>query len=285
MLKRLCALVSVFALVALSGCGSAPETTPTTTPKPTTGGGDKPKEAAPKKKDAAAAEKFPAAKGTATLKGVVSLEGEAPKMTKIDMSGAKQCADLHKDAVTKEDVVAKDGKLANVVVYIKSVNGKPVDETWSFDAPTTEAQIDQKGCQYTPHILAVQVDQPVAITSSDELAHNIHYVPGNNKEFNESQQKAGSKKVVQFSEPDMGANMVCNIHGWMKAYLFVFPHPFFAVTKDDGSYSFAQKLPPGDYEVAVWQESEGQKLSKVDPVKVTLADNDTKEQNFTFKVK
>jgi hypothetical protein len=284
MFKRVCALISVFALVALVGCGSAPETPTTTTPSakpPTTGGGDKPKE---KKKEAAAAA-FPKDKATASLKGVVSLEGEAPKMTKIDMSGAKQCADLHKDPVVKEEVVANGGKLANVVVYVKSVDGKPIEDVWSFDAPSTEANIDQKGCTYVPHILAVQADQPVAITSSDDLAHNIHYVPGKNPEFNESQQKAGSKKVVKFSEPEMGANMVCNIHGWMKAYLFVFPHPFFAVTKADGSYEFAEKLPPGEYEIAVWQESEGQKLGKVDPVKVTLADKDAKEQNFAFKVK
>src|SRR5581483_11937658 len=128
------------------------------------------------------------------------------------------------------EVVVKDGKLANVIVYVKTVNGKKPQEVWAFDPPATHASIDQKGCMYTPHILAVQVNQPVDIISSDDLAHNIHYTPGQNKEFNESQQKAGSKKETAFPEPEYDggdlkpAKIVCNIHAWMGAYLAVFPH-------------------------------------------------------------
>ncbi len=282
MLKRVCALISVLTFVVLVGCG-APETTPTTTP--TSGGGDKKPEVKKDtpKKGGATAEKFPADKATGSIKGVVTLEGEAPKMNKIDMSGAASCAALHKDAVTKEDVVSKDGKLANVVVYVTTVNGKAIADTWSFDPATEEVTLDQKGCQYIPHVLAVTTDQPVNVQSDDDLAHNIHYI-GNNPEFNESQQKAGSKKAVKFSEPDEHAAIACNIHGWMKAYLWVFPHKLFAVTKEDGSYEI-KGVPAGDYEVAVWQESEGAKLTKLDPVKVKVGDKEAKEQNFTYKVK
>jgi plastocyanin len=231
------------------------------------------------------ADKFDAAKATGSIKGTVTLDGTAPKMKKIDMSGTAQCAALHKDAVTKEEVLVKDGKIANVVVYVKTVNGKKPEEVWAFDVPTTHASIDQKGCMYTPHILAVQANQPVDIVSSDDLAHNIHYVPGENKEFNESQQKAGSKKEVTFPEPEIGANIVCNIHAWMKAYLCVFPHALFAVTKEDGSFEI--KVPAGEYEVAVWQESANDtgKLAPADPVKIKVADGEAKTQDFKLKAK
>jgi hypothetical protein len=131
----------------------------------------------------------------------------------------------------------------------------------------------------------VQVNQPVDIISSDDLAHNIHYVPGENKEFNESQQTAGSKKEVKFPEPELGGKIVCNIHAWMKAYLNVFTHPFFAVTKEDGSYEI--KVPPGEYEVAVWQENANDdgKLAPADAVKVKVADKESKDQDFKLKVK
>ena len=233
---------------------------------------------------ASSAEKFNADKATATIKGTVTIDGTPPKMKKIDMSGVAQCAAMHTDPVIKEEVVVKDGKVANAVVYVKSVDGKKVEDVWSFDPPTTHATIDQKGCTYIPHILAVQVNQPVDIISSDDLAHNIHYT-GENKEFNESQQKAGSKKEVKFTEVEVGGNFSCQIHAWMRAYLSVFAHPFFAVTKADGTYEL--KLPPGEYEVAVWQESanDSGKLAPADAVKVKVADKESKDQDFKLKVK
>ena len=232
------------------------------------------------------AEKYDPAKGTATIKGTVTLDGAAPKIKKIDLSGTPACAAMHNDPVMKEDIVAKDGKVANAIVYVKTVDGKKVEDVWSFDPPTAHATIDQKGCTYIPHILAVQVGQPVDIISSDDLAHNIHYLAGENKEFNESQQKAGSKKEVAFPEKEIGAKIVCNIHSWMKAYLSVFPHPFFAVTKEDGSYELS-KLPPGEYELAVWHESADDqgKLAPPDAVKIKVADKDSKTQDFKLKVK
>jgi len=287
MLKRAVACLSVMSLIGLYGCGggSTPDATSTGS-----GTSDAPKPAdapAKPKEKAGAAAAFDKAKATATIKGTVTLVGDAPKMPKINMDATKACSDMHAGTeVHKEDVVSKDGKLANVVVYVKSVDGKAVEDTWTFETPTTEASIDQKGCMYNPHILAVQANQPVAITSSDDLAHNIHYVPGNNREFNESQQKAGSKKVVTFPETDLGANFVCNIHGWMKAYLFVVPHPFFAVSKEDGTYELP-KLPAGKYELVIWQESanDSGKLTPVDNVTVELKDGETQTKDFAFKVK
>ena len=48
----------------------------------------------------------------------------------------------------------------------------------------------------------------------------------------------------------------CDVHGWMNAYVGVLDHPYFAVTKPDGSFSIPN-LPPGSYTLAAWHERLG----------------------------
>src|SRR5207302_1869938 len=100
-----------------------------------------------------AAAAAPTAEG-ATITGMVKLTQAAPAMPAIQMSADPYCASQHTSAPAKdEEVVAgPGGELANVFVYIKSISG-------NFPAPSTPVVIDQHGCQYHPHVLAVQVAQ------------------------------------------------------------------------------------------------------------------------------
>ena len=54
----------------------------------------------------------------------------------------------------------------------------------------------------------------------------------------------------------------CNQHPWMKAYIGVIKHPFFAVSKDDGTFEL-KGVPPGTYTVAAWHEKYGEKTAQV----------------------
>ena len=81
-----------------------------------------------------------------------------------------------------ETIVANDGKLANVFVYVKEGLG---DRT--FDVPKDSVTIDQKGCQYHPHVLGVMTGQNIEIQNDDATTHNIHPTPKDNREWNESQ--------------------------------------------------------------------------------------------------
>src|SRR6266487_3764128 len=105
----------------------------------------------------------------ATITGVVKLAAAAPAMPAIQMSADPYCASQHASAPAKdEEVVAgPGGELENVFVYIKQING-------SFPASTTPVVIDQHGCQYHPHVLGIQVGQPLQIKNSDNTLHNIH---------------------------------------------------------------------------------------------------------------
>jgi plastocyanin len=112
----------------------------------------------------------------ATITGKVSFEGEKPKPRQIRMDAEASCASLHKEQVFAEEVVVNDNKtLQYVFVYVKEGLG---DKT--FAASTEPVMLDQKGCLYTPHMVAVQVGQTLKIHNSDPTTHNIHPVPANN---------------------------------------------------------------------------------------------------------
>ena len=167
------------------------------------------------------------------IKGVVTLDGTPPKMAKIAV-GDETCQ-AHRESggqapIEREEVVSKDGKLANVLVYVTSGHTK-----YDFsNVKLPNVQIDQHCCQYSPHVLAVMVDQAMDIKSSDPIAHNIHIMyPGDEK--NLAQSAPGISPVhPKFSEARNGVIVKCDVHAWMKAYLNVLDNPFFAVTKEDG---------------------------------------------------
>lgn len=282
MISRASALLSILCLLLQSGCGeSSSRNSSGSTGSPTAPVKGEQKKTA----KAAATTPYNQAKATASIKGVASLEGIPPKGKEIDISSSADCKAKHTKPMMKEDIVVTDGKVENVLVYVKSVDGQSPEEKWSFETPTKDATIDQNGCQYIPHVVAVMVDQPLVITTSDDLPHNIHKLASDNPEFNESQQKAGMKTIKKFANSEFGekcAKIVCNIHNWMSATLHVFPHTFFSVTKADGTYEI-KGLPAGEYEVATWHESD--KVAVPASQKVKIADGETKGLNFSFKIK
>src|SRR5690348_18204140 len=114
----------------------------------------------------------------ATVSGTVKFDGTAPKPAKIDMSQDPGC----KGTNEAESVVVSGGDLANVFVYVKDGLGNR-----TFDAPKDPVVLDQKGCQYHPHVLGVMAGQTVQIKNDDPTTHNIHPTPKDNREWNESQ--------------------------------------------------------------------------------------------------
>ena len=200
-------------------------------------------------------EPFALEKATATIKGVVLFEGTPPKVLGITVSdsGCAKCrAENTMHVLVKENYVINDGKFANVIVFVSDGSNKYNFE--NFTLPP--ARINQFGCQYIPHVLALMTDQKLEIQSSDDVNHNIHASPKDNKEFNVSQ---GTKGIMptkpSFATPEMDIKVQCDVHNWMTAHICVFGHPFFALTKEDGTFEI--KLPPGKYELSAWQENQG----------------------------
>ena len=210
----------------------------------------------------------------ATVSGKVSFAGAKPAVKKIRMDAEKYCAEQHSGgAVDAEDVVVNDnGTLANVFVYVKEGLG---DRT--FPVPSQAVTLDQKGCMYTPHVVGVMAGQPVEVANSDGTTHNIHPQPKNNPEWNISQPPKAENISKAFAREELMIPVKCNVHPWMKSYIGVVKHPFFAVTGKDGSFTI-KGLPPGEYTVAAWHEKYGTVEQKV-----TVAAKEAKTVDFCIQ--
>jgi plastocyanin len=207
-----------------------------------------------------------------SLTGAVKFEGSALKPARIDMSSDPSCAKAHPTPATTEDLlVGGNSGLENVIVYVSDGLG---DKT--FEAPQQAVVIEQKGCQYKPHVLGMQTAQKLDVVNDDSTTHNIHPMPNNNREWNKSQPH-GMAVEETFTREEIAIPVKCNIHPWMHAYIAVFKHPYFAVTDKDGKFEM-KNLPPGTYTIKAWHEKLGTLTQKV-----TIAGSEAKTLDFAFK--
>ena len=251
-------LTSLSLGVLLSGCG----------------GGTAPQPAAEQPAAPAAAPSAPVDAATAaTITGKVSFEGTKPTMPRIRMDAVPACTEASKEPVYSEEVVVNDnGTLRYVYVYVKEGLG---DRT--FPVPSEPVVLDQKGCQYHPHVLALMAGQKLEIRNNDPTNHNIHPLPTQNREWNQSQPPGSAPLEQEFARPEVMIPVKCNVHPWMKSYVGVQKHPFAAVTGEDGTFTI-KGLPPGDYTIEAWQEKYG-----TTEMKVTVGPSETKTVDFTYK--
>jgi plastocyanin len=206
-----------------------------------------------------------------SVKGVVTFEGTPPKPTRIDMSQDPFCAKAHPTPATTEDIVVGNGGLENVVVYVSDGLGSS-----TFQPPQQPAVLEQKGCEYRPHVLAMQANQKLNVVNADQTTHNIHPAPNNNREWNMSQ-PPGMPLEQTFARMEVAIPVKCNIHPWMKGYIAVFKHPYFAVTDKNGSFDI-KDLPPGTYTISAWHEKLGTQSQKI-----TVGAGEAKTLDFSFK--
>jgi len=209
-----------------------------------------------------------------TISGSVKLEGKAPAMRPINMSAEPYCQKAHSTPVVPPEVVtgAADA-LANVVVYVKSDDLSK----YSFTTPSQPVPLDQQGCMYDPHIIALMAGQTLEVKNNDQTTHNIHPMPKDNREWNKSQPPGAAPIDDSFARPEMAIPVKCNVHPWMKSYIFVFKNPYYAITSKDGKFEI-KNLPPGTYTVEAWQEKYGTQQQTV-----TVGPKESKEVSFTFK--
>ena len=185
------------------------------------------------------------------ITGKVMLQGTPPNMPQITaIASVPQCAALHKDPVYEDSVLTGDnGELQNVIVFLKAADGQKL----TGPQKVTPAELDQKGCMYAPHVLAVEINQPVIVKNSDGFLHNVHSMSIDNPQFNFAQFN-GAKPIQPFTTVET-FQLKCDVHPWMKAIVRVFDNPYFAVTGEDGKFAIDTKgLPDGTYTVQAWHE-------------------------------
>jgi hypothetical protein len=255
-MRKTLVLITVGALPLVTACES--EAPPLSAPASTT---------APK----AAAPGAGAGGGSGSVSGRIAFEGTAPAAEKVKLSADPKCQAMHADGLEKQPILVKEGGLADVLVYVKT------GASGSYTAPADPALLDQKGCNYSPHVLAVQAGQPIKIRNSDDTLHNIHPRPTANAEFNIGQPRQGMESTKTFDKAELKIPVGCDVHPWMRSYIHVLSNPYFAVTGPDGAFEI-KGLPAGEYEIEALHE-------KLPPVtgKVTVKAGEAAKLDLALK--
>lgn len=214
------------------------------------------------------------AEGTASIGGTITFEGQPPALQPIQMSADPNCQAKHDAPVMNEMLVLGDGQtMSNVLVTVKS--GLPEGK---WEVPSEAVTIDQKGCQYIPHVTGIMVGQTLKIVNSDGILHNVHAQPKVNQEFNRAMPGAVTEIEHTFTQPEEWFHIKCDVHPWMGAYMAITSHPFWAVTGKDGQFTISG-LPAGTYEIEARHERLGTQTATV-----TVEDGGAGTQDFTFSV-
>jgi plastocyanin len=224
-----------------------------------------------------AAMMWPGVALAATVNGAIVFEGKVPGLKPLSVEAEPVCHKQHggKPVPNEALVLGSGSTMGNIMVFISK--GLPAGKTWP--APKTPVTLDQHGCVYVPHVMGIMVGQSYRILNSDGILHNIHTLPKINPMFNRGQPATVKEMTTSFPKPENMFQVKCDVHPWMTAYIGVFTHPFFAVTKPDGKFSIPD-LPAGSYEITAWHERLGTQTASI-----TVAATDTRTQNFKFVLK
>jgi plastocyanin len=191
------------------------------------------------------------ARGSASVTGEVKLNGSPPEMQPLKRGVDPVCA---RKAMNDEQVLARDGKLQNVVVWIsEGISPQP--------APPEQARLQQQDCMYRPRVQAVQDGQTLAVHNGDGTLHNVRAVRDGKTLFNKAQ-VPGGPDIAQAVQSGNVLQFKCDVHPWMKAYAVVVSTPFHAVSGEDGRFAI-HGLPPGQYTVTAWHELFGTKTAQI----------------------
>jgi len=137
-------------------------------------------------------------------------------------------------------IEAKPAKYAkDTIVYIVKVDGTKLE-------PKT-VTIDQKGMEFAPHVALDAIGDTIVFENHDKVDHNVTSPEGH---YDLGTWGAGAKKSQKLDKPGV-YSQVCKLHPEMLAYVFVGQNRFAAVVGADGKFAIAD-VPPGSYELAVW---------------------------------
>ena len=208
---------------------------------------------------------------TGTIRGKISLDTDSPPLPQIVVDKTVDfCGETLTDPV--------------LIIQEKGIKGAVVSLQWKQEAVQTKQKtpppvsLKSQNCLFHPRIQATQVGAYLHLNSGDKTAHNPHGWWNNTKtvfnitlldpslKFKRKLRRAGTYRVE------------CDTHTWMKSYILVFNHPFFAVTDENGIFML-KNIPVGKHTVRVWHEILGEHTAKV----VVTARKET-QQNFELRL-
>lgn len=187
-------------------------------------------------------------RATGTLEGVVTLAGDTvPSPTTVENSTDPEiCGTEHS---LRNLVVSREGRgVRHVVVSLTGVAEEEIP-----DRAPGRLVIDNRDCQFVPHVAVATVGDTVVARNSDPTLHNTHYYGPMRSNIALAEQGMTASRVAR--RPGL-VTVLCDVHGWMKAYIRIDPHPFHAVTDARGRFRI-EGVPPGRYTLRIWHEELG----------------------------
>jgi hypothetical protein len=196
------------------------------------------------------------------VKGQVLWAGDPPAAEKLKVDKDQGECLAHGPLLSEKYVVDPKSKGVRwVVVWLAVDAANPMKGPTPPAALKTPKEkkvtIDQPTCQFQPHVLAMREGQTLVVKNSAKVPHNTNIVGGaQNPNRNQIIPPGGSMDVTGFKSSKTAVSVSCTIHGWMKSWIRVFNHPYFAVTDAEGNYEI-KDIPAGKYTLMVWQEEKG----------------------------
>ncbi len=182
-----------------------------------------------------------------TIKGNVRYAGPSIEKKKISVTIDQYVCGKEKDP--EDLLISPNSGIKNAVVSLQNV-APEAKRDWNLPP----AKMDQKQCSFTPRVVIVPVGGTVDFLNSDRLLHNVRSAGKENPPFNRAQPHARSISF-SFKQPEI-LRIDCDLHSWMRGWVVVAEHPFYAITDEQGEFS-VENVPRGKYKLQVWHETLG----------------------------
>jgi plastocyanin len=189
------------------------------------------------------------AQGGGTVEVEVKYTG-APDVQKLKVN--KDTEKCGTEAMVEKVLVGPNKGLSNAVVSVAGAKGAPTAK---------KAVIDQHGCKFVPHVVAMTPGE-IEIKNSDDILHNIHTYSTANPPINKAQPKFKKVMTEKFEKPEI-IKVTCDVHSWMLGWIAVMPHPFFGIT-DGSGVTKIDNVPAGKQTIEVWHETLGKVTKDVE---------------------
>jgi hypothetical protein len=197
-----------------------------------------------------------------TIKGRLVWGGdEVPPVKVLEEVGKAEkdptvCA-KSKPIISRELTVDPQSKgIAHAFAYISRPKGENPNAIKDLLAKQPKVEIDQKNCEFVPYALPMYQGQMLVVKASDPgINHNVRLNAFANQGINQNVAPGGQLPLNLVAER-LPIKLNCDIHPWMKCYVMVFDHPFFATTDKDGKFEI-KGVPAGPQNLVVWQEKVG----------------------------
>ncbi len=183
-----------------------------------------------------------------TITGQVSIKDDAPQIEMLEVN--KDVQHCGSSTPSPRLSVGKNNGLKNAVVYLKDVEkGKRLNRDESV-------VLDQKDCQFTPHVVLLPFGGKLEIVNSDDILHNVraYHTKDGRTIFNIAQPIKGQRTSIRpaaFERPGIYHTVCDAAHPWMSAFIVVKEHPYYPVTAEDGSFTI-ENIPPSEYTLKIW---------------------------------